>query len=271
MLFMADTTTESGHLAGGLPFVRFGEGPGKLVVFPPINDALQDVTYGARLWRWYFRRFADDHTVYLVSRRRGLPSGYTTRDMAANYGEAFRESIGPAHVMGLSLGGLVAQHFAADHPEHVESLVVGVAARGLGLEGQEIVRRWTGLARAGRWRELHAEMVVAMYTGLRRPLYDLLARLLGGVAVRNPAAREDFVVSAEAALNHDADDRLEAIGARTLVVGGAQDRIFPASLQNDTARCIPGATVRLIEGVGHGAFDERKRDFDAAVNGLIRR
>jgi pimeloyl-ACP methyl ester carboxylesterase len=271
MLFMAVPTTQSGHLAGRLPFVRFGKGPRTLVVFPPINDALQDVTYGPRFWRWYFRHFADDYTVYLVSRKRGLPSGYTTRDMAADYGEALGRSVGPAHVMGLSLGGLVAQHFAADHREHVESLVIGVAARGLGLEGQEIVRRWIGLARAGRWRELHAEMVVAMYTGVRRPLYDLLARLLGGAAVRNPAAREDFVVSAEAALNHDADDRLEAIEARTLVVGGAQDRIFPASLQSDTAGRIPGAAVRLIEGVGHGAFDERKRDFDAAVKDFIRR
>ncbi len=271
MLFMAVPTTESGHLADGLPFVRFGEGPRTLVVFPPINDSLQDVTHGARFFRWYFRRLADEYTVYLVSRRRGLPSDYTTREMAADYSEALGRGIGPAHVMGLSLGGLVAQHFAADHPEHVESLVIGVAARGLGQEGQEIVRRWIGLARTGRWRDLHAEMVVSMYTGVRRPLYDLLARLLGGAVVRNPAAREDFVVSAEAALNHDADDRLEAIGARTLVVGGAQDRIFPASLQNDTARRIPGATVRLIEGVGHGAFDERKRDFDAAVNGFIRR
>ena len=268
---MADTTTESGQLAGGLPFVRFGGGPRTLVVFPPINDSLQDVTHGARFFRWYFRRLADEYTVYLVSRRRGLPSGYTTRDMAADYGEALGRDIGPAHVMGLSLGGLVAQHFAADHPEHVESLVIGVAARGLGQEGQEIVRRWIGLARAGRWRDLHAEMVVAMYTGVRRPLYDLLARLLGGAVVRNPAAREHFVVSAEAALNHNADDRLEAIGARTLVVGGAQDRIFPASLQNDTAERIPGASLRLIEGAGHGAFDERKRDFDAAVLGFIRR
>jgi pimeloyl-ACP methyl ester carboxylesterase len=271
MVFMAVPTTESGHLAGGLPFVRFGKGPRKLVVFPPINDALQDVTEGARFWRWYLRRFADDYTVYLVSRRRGLPSEYTTRDMAADYGEAFRESIGPAHVMGLSLGGLVAQHFAADHPEHVESLVIGVAARGLGLEGQEIVRRRIGLARVGRWRELHAEMVVSMYTGIRRPLYELLARLLGGAVVRNSSAREDFVVSAQAALDHDADDRLEAIAVRTLVVGGAQDRLFPASLQNDTAGRIPGATVRLIEGVGRGAFDERKRDFDASVKGFIGR
>ncbi len=268
---MAVTTTESGYLAGELPFVRFGEGARTLVVLPPINDSLHDVTHGARFLRWYFRRFADEYTVYLVSRRRGLPSGYTTRDMAADYGEAFGRGIGPAHVMGLSLGGLVAQHFAADHPEHAESLVIGVAARDLGPEGREIVRRWIYLARGERWRELHAEMVVAMYTGVRRPLYDLLARLLGGAVVRNPAAREDFVVSAEAALNHDADDRLQAIEARTLVVGGAEDRLFPAPLQNDTAHRIPGAALRLIEGVGHGAFDERKRDFDAAVKEFIRR
>jgi pimeloyl-ACP methyl ester carboxylesterase len=70
-------------------------------------------------------------------------------------------------------------------------------------------------------------MVVDMYTGLRRPLYELLARILGGAVVRSPAAREDFVVSAEASLNHDPTGRLEAIGARALVVGGAQDRLFP--------------------------------------------
>ena len=268
---MATTKPQSGHLAGDLPFIRFGEGPRTLVIFPPINDSLQDVTHGARFLGWYFRNLADESTVYLVSRKRWLPPGYTTREMAADYGRAFGRSIGPAHVMGLSLGGLVAQHFAADHPEYVESLIIGVAARDLGAEGREIVRRWMDLASGGRWRELHAEMVVSMYTGLRRPLYELLARLIGGAAVRNPAAREDFIASAAASLNHDAADKLETIGARTLVVGGAQDRLFPAPLQNDTAKRIPTAALELIEGVGHGAFDERKRDFDAAVKAFISR
>ena len=268
---MAVPRPESGYLMGELPFIRFGEGPRKLVIFPPINDSLQDVTDGARFLRWYYRRFADEYTVYLVSRKRRLPSGYTTRDMAADYGRAFERSIGPAHVVGLSLGGLVAQHFAADHPEYVESLVIGVAARALGLEGHEIVRRWIDLAHARRWRKLHAEMVVDMYTGIRRPLYELLARLLGSVMVRSPAAREDFVVSAKASLNHDAANRLEAIEARTLVVGGAQDRLFPKHLQGDTAERITGAALRLIEGVGHGAFDERKRDFDMAIKEFIHR
>jgi pimeloyl-ACP methyl ester carboxylesterase len=268
---MAASTPESGHLVGELPFIRFGDGPRTLVIFPPINDSLQDVTVGPRFLHWYYRRFADEYTVYLVSRKRRLPSGHTTRDMAADYGRAFERSIGSANVVGLSLGGLVAQHFAADHPEYVESLVIGVAARGLGLEGQEIVRRWIGLAREGRWRNLHAEMVVDIYAGIRRPLYELLARLLGGAMVRSPAARQDFVASAEASLDHDATERLQAIEARTLVVGGAQDRLFPGHLQRDTAERIPNASLRLIERVGHGAFDERKRDFDAAIKEFIRR
>ena len=200
-----------------------------------------------------------------LSRKRHLPWGYTTRDMAADYGRAFERSIGKAHVLGLSLGGLVAQHFAADYPEYVESLTIGVAAHSLGAEGHEIVRRWIDLARVGRWRELQAEMVVDMYTGIRRPSTSSWR----GSLVRSPSAREDFIVSAEASLNHDATDRLEAIEARTLIFGGTQDRLFPGPLQGDTAGRIPGTALRLIEGVGHGAFDERKRDFDAVVKEFI--
>jgi len=190
--------------------------------------------------------------------------------MAGDYARAFEREIGPAHLMGLSLGGLVAQHFAADHPEHVRSLVIGVSGRGLGAEGREIVGRWINLARDNRWRELHAEMIVAMYTGIRRPLYELLARLLGRALTRNPVARNDFVVSAEAALNHDADERLGEIRTRALVLGGAEDRLFPAPVQKDTAARIPGASSQLIQGVGHGAFDERKAEFDGAVKGFCR-
>ena len=217
------------------------------MIFPPINDSLQNVTDGVWFLRWYYRRFADEYLVYLVSRKRRLPSGYTTRDMAADYGRAFERSIGPEHVVGPSLGGLVAQHFAANHLEYVESLVIDVAARGLGTEGHEIVRRWIDLAGGGRWRELHAQMVVDLYTGIRRPLYEILARVLGGAMVRSPAAREDFIVSAEASLSYDATDRLQAIEARTFVVGGAQERLFPRHLQYDTAERIPGAVLQLIE------------------------
>ena len=180
---------ETGLLGGDLPFVRLGSGPRTLAVFPPIDDALRDATTGARFLALYYRALAEEYTVYFASRRRGLPPGYTTREMAADYTRAFEQDIGPAHVMGLSLGGLVAQRFATEYPRYVRSLVVGVAAHRLGTEGREIVRRWISRAREERWRELHAEMMVAMYEGLRRPLYEILVRLFGNALVRNPAAR----------------------------------------------------------------------------------
>ena len=110
---------QSGRFVGELPFVRLGEGPRALVIFPALGDAVRDVT--AMSWRlaWYYRAFAGDHRVYFISRKRGLPAGYTTRQMAADYAEVFERSIGEmADVMGLSLGGLVAQHFAADFPQY---------------------------------------------------------------------------------------------------------------------------------------------------------
>lgn len=260
---------ETGRLGGDLPFVRLGDGPRTLVVFPPINDALRDGTTGARLLALYYHALAEEYRIYFVSRRRGLPPGYTTREMAVDYARAFEQTIGPAHVMGLSLGGLVAQRFASEYPQYVRSLIVGVAAHRLGTEGREIVRRWISRAREERWRELHAEMVVAMYEGLRRPLYEILMRLVGNALVRNPTARSDFIVSAEASLGHDATDDLESITSRTMVIGGDRDRVFPASLMQETARRIPDARLRLIEGAGHGAFDERKRDFDKALKEFV--
>ena len=163
---------QSGHFVSELPFVRLGDGPRTLVIFPALGDAVRNVTDLAWRLAWYYRSFADDHTVYLISRKRGLPAGYSTRQMAVDYAEVFERSIGgEADVVGLSMGGLIAQHFAADFPQYVRRLVIGVAAHRLGAEGERMVRRWIALAQQERWREIHADNVELMYTGIRRSLY----------------------------------------------------------------------------------------------------
>src|SRR5947209_8214521 len=93
---------KSGVLAGCLPFARFGDGPHKLVIFPGLADAAWDATNLAPDLPTQYQRLASEFTVYVISRKRHLPHGHTTRDMADDYAEAFEGEIGPAVVLGIS-------------------------------------------------------------------------------------------------------------------------------------------------------------------------
>ncbi len=214
-----------------------------------------------RVW-WLCSRLADGYTVYIIGRKRGLPAGYTTRDAAADYARVFESIIGPADIMGISMGGLIAQHFAVDFPQYVKSLVIGCSAYRVGEK--ELVRYWETLARENRWRKLYLNMATVSFSGVSGFFF-------GGMQLfaRKPYSLSDFIVSVNECLQHDTFDRLEVIGARTLVIGGLLDRLFPEPLFRETARHIPGAALHLMKGVGHAAFAQRKDEFISAVKSFL--
>jgi pimeloyl-ACP methyl ester carboxylesterase len=102
--------TETGTFLGEFPYVRLGNGPENLVILPGITLENKPPN---RLATWTYRlgfgRFAEDHSVYVINRRRNMPLHYTTRDMAADYARVMAEELGPSHVMGFSTGGSIAQ------------------------------------------------------------------------------------------------------------------------------------------------------------------
>ncbi|MFQ5915878.1 MAG: alpha/beta fold hydrolase [Nitrospinota bacterium] len=260
---------ESGLLLNEFPFVRIGEGPGKLVILPGLGDALQDVRTGAWRSAWFYRNLAREHSVYLISRRRGLPARYSIRDMAGDYARVLEGCIGCADVMGISMGGYIAQDLAIDFPRSIRRLILAASAQRPGPNGPELGPRWTAWAREKRWPMICRDLAALTFQGLRRPLYMLLLPFLAKIRRGNPPNPQDFVVSVEACLNHDASGRLAAIQAPTLVIAGAQDGFFPQSLIRETARRIPDARLCLIEGAGHGVFVERKRLFDRLIKEFI--
>jgi pimeloyl-ACP methyl ester carboxylesterase len=90
------------------------------------------------------RAFGDDYTIYFVTRKSGLPEGYTTKEMAGDYAELIREEFG-GHVdlvMGVSYGGLIAQHFAADYPGLFDHLVIVMAAHKISEAAKRIDCRY---------------------------------------------------------------------------------------------------------------------------------
>jgi pimeloyl-ACP methyl ester carboxylesterase len=247
--------------------VRLGNGPQNLVILPGITLENESPSrFAAWTYRLGFGRFARDHTVYVINRRRGLPAGYTTQEMASDYARVLVSEIGPSHVIGFSTGGSIAQYVAIDHPEVVRSLALIVSASRLSEEGRATCERWHALARETRWQQLRADMASATVSGEKnKRLARAFMKVFGGILLGAPSDPSNFLTTLEADLGHDATGRLAEISAPTLILGGSEDPFFSEGLLRETAEGIPFATLRVYKGVGHGVPKERKRLYENDV------
>lgn len=257
--------SETGSLAESHPYVQIGDGSKTLLVIPGIGDAMFDGEYGrsgAALARAKFRRFTDDYTVSVVSRPRGLTDQATIETMARDYARVLDSHLGSASVLGLSMGGLIAQELAQLRPDLVDRLVVAVAGCRLAAASRPIVRDLREEAIDHEWTELRSRLYEEMFTGLRRRLYPRLSRTIGRLQPPTPADPHDVVVSFDAVLEYDGSDRLGAIEPRSLVIGGTDDPFFPEGILRETHAGLPDSQLAMFTGARHGAFLERKEAFD---------
>ena len=268
------TSSVTGHLLDSFPYIRVGSGPNQLVVIPGFGDAMFGGWYPpmARLLVGsYYHRVTDDYTVHLVSRPRGLPENYTIDDATEQYGQVLDQLPSPVDILGISMGGLIAQELAARYPELVEKLVLSSSGHRLADPSRPTVRRWRELADQHRWMQLRAELARTLYSphDWRRYAVPPTIQTLGRFVLPRPAAPADVSQSLAAILDYEGADTLGDIEAETLVIGGECDPFFPESILQETAEEIPSATLTAIEGAKHGAFDERKRLHDRRVASFL--
>lgn len=251
-------SNHAGYTHNGLPYNRLGSGSRPLIVFQglvfenkPTSERM------ARFFSWY--NFLDtDYTIYLVGRKSGLPQGYSLADMAKDYADMISEEFGhPVDVVGVSTGGSIALHFAANHPQWVRRLILHSAAYSLGAAGKAVQMQIASLARQQRWREA----CVALFSFLLprggtqgvigrlafQPVSFFLPRFLN----MRPDDPSDLIITIEAEDEHDFKDCLAEICVPTLVIAGADDPFYSAELFSETAAGIPNAKLILYSGKGH--------------------
>jgi len=260
----AKLRTTTGYFENGLPYARIGGGLHTLVIFEGLSFENRPPSgLMLRMIRSSYKGFAEGHTVYSVTRKPGLPAGYSMQDMSNDYATMIKDELGgPVDIMGISTGGPIAQHFAADHPELVRRLVLAITGYCLTEEGRKLQRRLGELARQRKWRAAYSTLIDGVYPqgGIKKHMFKLLMWFFGTFAA--PADPSDLLVTIEAEDKHDFKDRLAEIKTPTLVIGGEEDYFYPI---RETAEGIPNAELILYEGFGHNVMFDNKNQFQEDV------
>lgn len=192
------------------------------------------------------------------------PGPYDTATMATD-AVAVLNAAGArrAHVMGASLGGMIAQMLAIDHPDRVDRLILACTTPG-GTEAYPLPEATVALIREAA--DLPREEAVRRFTAgalaSKRPLEELMSRRLA--CPQDPAA---WRAQSAASLGHDAFGRLSAIIAPTLVLHGTADRVVDPRNAPLLAERISGARIEWLPDQGHLFFWE---DPDGTVERIRR-
>lgn len=251
-----------------MDYIRFGTGERILVMLPGLGDGLRTMKGMALPFGWMYRAFGKDYTVYAFSRKNSIAEGSTTRDMARELGRAMDTlGISRADVLGVSMGGMIAQHLAADHPEKVSKLVLVVTSARPNPILTESVTQWMDQAQRGDHTALMDSNVRRIYTDAYYRRNKWMVPIMGKIS--KPKSYERFLRQAEACLSHDAFDALPRIQAETLVMGGKQDATLGAEASREIAGRIPNSCLKMYEHYGHGLYEEAE-DFQQTVLAFLR-
>lgn len=246
-----------------MDYIRFGNGGKILVMLPGLGDGLRSVKGTALPMAFAYRVFAKEFTVYAFSRKNGLPQGYTTREMAADQAQAMELlGIPKADVLGVSMGGMIAQHLAIDYPEKVGKLILTVTSARPNPILKASIDEWVSCAKRGDHTAFMDSNVRRIYSEAYYRKNKWLVPIMGKLT--KPKSYERFLIQAEACLKHSAYENLHQIQTQTLVIGGGKDHVLGGDASREIAAQIPGAQLRMYEQWGHGLYEEAK-DFNQIV------
>jgi pimeloyl-ACP methyl ester carboxylesterase len=205
-------------------------------------------------------------------RRRTVPP-YSMSDLADDAaGLLDHLGVEQAHVTGVSMGGMIAQTLAVEHPQRVRSLVSIMASPGGRFVGWQDPRLFPLLLRRAKLsREAVIERSVRTWTAIGSPDYPTAAdstRQRAVETLERGISPSGVIRQMQAVLTQpNRATALSRVSVPTLVIHGLNDRLVHVSGGRATARAIPGAELILIPGMGH---DLPRELWPVFVDGIAR-
>jgi 3-oxoadipate enol-lactonase len=199
-------------------------------------------------------------------------ASYTIRQFADDTAGLMEQlDIGPAHVLGASMGGMIAQEFALNYPERVRSLTLSCTFPVCEAVGTVTLESWKTMRRKGTLEDFGYMFAPWLFT---YRFFEAPGALQGfmDMAQANPFPQSvaGFARQCDAVMTQDTLDRLERIAAPTHVIVGDEDILTPPRYSRLLAEKIPGAQLTVIPESGHCLFWEKPMEFDQAVIGFLK-
>lgn len=194
----------------------------------------------------------------LAARLVGAPvaAPYTLSDMADDVAGLIEAlGWGSAHVVGTSLGGMVAQHLAIEHPRRIRSLTSIMSTPGARRylpEPRALRALFAPQPRSAEEAGRHVERLFSAIGSPAWPIEGSRLRAIGERAHARGMSPRGFLRHFAAVMaSGDRRPKLRQAHVPTLVIHGSRDPMFPLSAGRDLARMMPDATWLPIAGMGH--------------------
>lgn len=231
---------------------RSGSGPPLLMIMGMSGTSLHWGEPFLAPLREHFEVIVYDHRGVGASTR--LEGRITIAQMAEDAaGLLAALEIDSAHVLGISMGGMIAQELALAHPERVRTLTLGCTycgGEGSALAAADVGQRlFEAMSSGDRKRALRVAWEVNVSAALAND-EDAFAEFLA-ISEQRAVAVAVVMAQVQAIAAHDTQTRLSELKMPTLVIHGTEDQMLPVSNGHLIASAIPGSRLEILDGVGH--------------------
>jgi 3-oxoadipate enol-lactonase len=249
-----------------------GEGPPLLLIM--------GLTGTRRHWLGFDERLARRGRKVVVFDNRGAgettsaPGPYTMEQLAGDTLAVLDAlAIPRADVLGVSMGGMIAQELSARAPDRVRSLVLGCTHFGGArhvAHSQEVVEAFTSVEGKSAEQIVRQILAINFTERFRRERVDELERLVA-LGLQSRMRRAAFFAQLAAIAGHDTEARLASLDVPTLVVTGSEDRLIDPANSRLLASAIRGAELAVLPDAGHMFWVEAADAALAVVSSFLDR
>ncbi|HKP20870.1 MAG TPA: alpha/beta fold hydrolase [Thermoleophilaceae bacterium] len=175
------------------------------------------------------------------------------------------------HLLGVSMGGMIAQEIACRAPERVRTLTLAVSIPAGGAYARRVAEVWSARV-AQISHEQHVDELILLNHSEGFFENPDMVEFIRTAMLNNPHPQppEAFARQLAACGRHDARDRLGSLTMPVQVIGGEYDILLPVWKSRELADLIPGSKLTVLPGAPHGLSIEHAEEFNALVLDFIR-